>query len=127
MWINIAGEIPFIKELTSEEVDQLKQLLDFKNKYGNSINTECIELYDAYDNSDAILEWLKDHDNGVVEGTVIEYYGDYDGSYRLEDGEWVGYDRESICNMGDERLLNELAYRGYDVSGLREQFERYIL
>ena len=117
MQINYCGTIHFVKKLDDVSVARLKK--DVPMSADSYINSECVDIFDCWDVLYDISDWLKAHDNDVENGTVVDYYGDYEGSERYENGEWVGYDSESVCNLADFQLFDELKYRGYDVSAIQ--------
>lgn len=115
------GTIEFTRRLTPEErKDLLCGVSDLDQEY---VTLEYINLCIPYNILDEVTEWLTSHENGVKEGCRINCYGYCDGAYRYEGGQWRWHSANSICGFGDSELLDELKYRGYDVSGMKDKSE----
>lgn len=110
------GTIEFTRRLTPEErKDLLCGVSDLDQEY---VTLKYINLCIHYNILDEVTEWLTSHENGVKDGCRINCYGYCDGAYRYEGGKWRWHSADSICGFGDNELLEELKYRGYDVSGI---------
>lgn len=110
------GTIYFTRRLTPEErEDLLRSVSDLNREY---VTLEFIDLCESYNILGEVTDWLMSHENGVIEGCFTNCYGNYDGSYRYESGQWCFHSADSICGFGDNELFEELKYRGYDVSGI---------
>ena len=113
MTIQYTGTINFLRQLTEQELELIKNEIEISAD--SYMSAKGVDLYDCWEIHDEITDWLKERGNDVVEGTVIDYWGDYSGAERYENGEWVAYDDIAICSVGDDQLFAELKYRGYDV------------
>ena len=86
MYELLNGTIEFNRRLTPEERKNLLcSISDLDREY---VSFEYIDLCDSYDILDEVTNWLISHGNRVKEGCIVNCYGDYDGSYRYEDGQW---------------------------------------
>lgn len=113
MQITFYGTVKFKKNLTAIEAKKLEDIFDAATSV--SINTKEIDIVEATeDDVVALTEWLRERGNDIDEEQILVYYGDYDGCWRYENGEWIDYDSIPLCLIDTFVLIDELKHRGYD-------------
>lgn len=116
MQMNVYGCIVVKNELSESEMAALEK--EFQEEIAcqsMGVSEFAIDLFDCHDVTEEISNWLKEHHNDIEEGCTVNYYGDYDGAFRYQDGEWYGADSVPIFDIPDADLIKELSYRGYNV------------
>ena len=64
-----------------------------------------------------LAEYLDDNLGvNIVDKSIIEYYGDYDGALRFENGKWVDYEKECALFENTDVLIRILEERGFTVT-----------
>jgi len=68
-----------------------------------------------------LVKLVEENGYTIADDPVIGFYGDCDGAYVFERGEFVCYDLDSAVfwNMSDEDLIRVMESRGYYVTGTR--------
>lgn len=117
MQITFYGTVKFKKNLTAIEAKKLEDIFDTVTSV--SINAKEITIEEAIeDDVIALTEWLQERGNDIDEGQIFGYFGDYDGCWRYENGEWIDYDSTPVCLLNTEDLVKELIYRGYKIGDI---------
>ena len=124
MNMNCCGGVTFNRPLTKKEAKRINLLLsDFLEQgYYVEEGDDELEIPDQYGDCEDELNALHSEFSSIIDDINVNYYGDYDGGYRIVDGKLKNFDISDlgIIDAQDEELIAELERRGYKVISTKE-------
>ena len=118
VWNN--GTLTVDKPIPKELSERILEIFD--NCPGVYVEGQTINFEDTPDfclnESEELQKLLAENGISLQTGTLVEYYGDYDGYYVWTGSKFESMDHEkyAVYALTDEELCNILKARGYRVS-----------
>ena len=117
VWNN--GTLTVDKPMPAAVCEKVHDLFD--NDPGVRVEGQSIAFEDTPDfrlsESSELQDLLAENGIGLLEGSLVEYYGDYDGYYVWTGSKFESMDHEdyAVYALTDEELCNMMKDRGYCV------------